>query len=303
MIPDRTDLADLRLFLTIVRRNSFTSAAIELGLSPSAASHAMRRLEEKLGAKLLNRTSRAVMPTDLGAELAKSLADGFNTIDGALHSIKAPGAARFGELRINAFADAAHMVIAPALPEFTRLFPDIRLTVAVEERPIDIVEEGYDAGMRYGHHVPEDMVAVPLTGPHRWVVVAAPSYLAANGSPETPEDLKDHTCIQLQLGDNSHYSWELRDGETERAWRVPGHITIKDTATTISAAKAGLGLAYLLEARISSELAAGELTIVLEDYAAAGDPLHIYYASRRHAHPGLRALTNIIRRNNNLSKI
>ena len=303
MLPDRANLADLRLFLTIVRRQSFTSAAIELGVTPSAASHAMRRLEEKLGAKLLNRTSRAVKPTDLGKALAKSLADGFDTIDGAVHSIQTPGAAAFGELRINAFADAAHMLIAPALPEFARRFPEIRLTVAVEERPIDIIEEGYDAGIRYGHHVPEDMVAVPLTGAHRWVVVAAPTYLDANNAPQTPDDLKNHTCLQLQLGDNSNYAWELRDGDTERAWRVPGNITVKDTATTISAAKAGLGLAYLLEARISQELAEGSLKIVLDDYAASGDPLHIYYGSRRHNHPGLRALTNIIRRNNQLSQI
>ena len=303
MLPDRANLADLRLFLTIVRRQSFTSAAIELGVTPSAASHAMRRLEEKLGAKLLNRTSRAVKPTDLGKALAKSLADGFDTIDGAVHSIQTPGAAAFGELRINAFADAAHMLIAPALPEFARRFPEIRLTVAVEERPIDIIEEGYDAGIRYGHHVPEDMVAVPLTGAHRWVVVAAPTYLDANNAPQTPDDLKNHTCLQLQLGDNSNYAWELRDGDTERAWRVPGNITVKDTATTISAAKAGLGLAYLLEARIAQELAEGSLKIVLDDYAASGDPLHIYYGSRRHNHPGLRALTNIIRRNNQLSQI
>lgn len=300
---DRTNLADLKLFLTIVRRQSFTSAAIELGVTTSAASHAMRRLEEKLGAKLLNRTSRAVMPTDLGVDLAKRLAGGFDTIDDALHSIEAPGAARFGELRINAFADAAHLLLAPALPAFVERFPDVRLTIAVEERPIDIIAEGYDAGIRYGHHVPEDMVAVPLTGPHRWVVVAAPSYLQKYGAPQSPSNLKDHTCLQLQLGDNSNYSWELQEKDGERAWRVPGNITIKDTATTISAAKAGLGLAYVLEARITKELAEGTLKIVLDDYASLGEPLHIYYGSRRHNHPGLRALTNIIRQSNELAPI
>lgn len=302
-ISDRMSLADLRLFLTIVRRKSFTSAAIELGVTPSAASHAMRRLEAKLGAKLLNRTSRAVMPTDLGKDLAENLAGGFDQIDGALHAVQAPGTARFGELRINAFADAAHLLLSPALPEFVQQLPDVRLSIAVEERPIDIVEEGYDAGIRYGHHVPEDMVAVPLTGPLRWVVVASPSYIEERGEPQSPSELKDHTCIQLQLGDNSNYSWELREGESERAWRVPGNITIKDTATTISAAKAGLGLAYLLEARIAKELADGSLEIVLEDFAADDDPLHMYYGSRRHNHPGLRALTNIVRKSNKLPPI
>ena len=302
-MSDRTNLADLRLFLTIVRRQSFTSAAIELGITPSAASHAVRRLEQKLGIKLLNRTSRAVRPTDIGQELANSLTAGFDAIDEALQSAQAPGVARFGELRINAFADAAQLVLAPALPEFARRFPDIRLSLSVEERPIDIVAEGYDAGIRYGHHVPEDMIAVALTGPQRWVVVAAPSYIAARGVPQTPSELTDHTCLQLLLGDDSNYQWELRDGERERAWRVPGNITIKDTATTIAAAKSGLGLAYILEARIEQELKEGSLQIVLEDYASAEDPLHIYYASRRHNHPGLRALTNIMRRNHNLSSI
>ena len=300
---DRTNLADLRLFLTIVRRQSFTSAAIELGITPSAASHAIRRLEEKLGVKVLNRTSRAVMPTAIGQELAKSLAGGFDAIDEALHSVAAPGAARFGELRINAFADAAHLLLAPALPEFADKFPEVRLTLTVEERPIDIVAAGFDAGMRYGHHVPEDMVAVPLTGPQRWIVVAAPGYIARRGTPQTPEDLDRHTCIQLLLGDDSNYAWELRDGGSEKAWRVPGNITVKDTPTTITAAKSGIGLAYLLESRVQQELAKGSLQIVLQDYAADGEPFHIYYASRRHNHPGLRALTNIIRRHNGLPSI
>ncbi|MCI5039360.1 LysR family transcriptional regulator [Cognatishimia sp. D5M38] len=301
--PNQTNFSDLKLFLTIARRHSFTSAAIECGITPSAASHAIRRLEEKLGVELLNRTSRSVMPTDLGAELARSLAGGFDKIDEALNSIGAPGAARFGELRINTFADAAHLLLSPALPEFAKRFPDIRLTVAVEERPIDIVAEGYDAGVRYGHHVPEDMVAVALTGPHRWVVVAAPHYLETHGPPQRPEDLQDHVCIQLQLGDSSSYAWELHDGDGDRAWQVPGNITIKDTATTISAAKAGVGLAYLLEARIKDELADGSLKIVLDSYASSGEPLHIYYGSRRHNHPGLRALTNIVRQQNGLGSI
>ena len=300
---ERTNLADLKLFLTITRRQSFTAAAIEHGVTTSAASHAMRRLEDQLGTKLLNRTSRAVVPTDLGLDLAKRIAEGFETIDAALHGIDAPGAARFGELRINAFADAAHLLLAPALPAFAQRFPDVRLTLAIDERPIDIVAQGYDAGIRYGHHVPEDMVAVRLTGPHRWVVVAAPSYLQKYGAPQTPAQLKDHRCLQLQLGDGSNYAWELMENGKERAHRVPGTLTIKDTATTISAAKAGVGLAYLLEARIAAELADGSLEIVLDEYAAQGDPLHIYYGSRRHNHPGLTALTNIIREKNRLPPI
>jgi DNA-binding transcriptional LysR family regulator len=298
---DRVELADLRVFLTIMRTRSFKAAAIQLGLTPSAASHAMRRLEERLGATLLNRTSRAVAPTDRGLALATRLQEGFDTIGNALAEIDAPGAGRFGALRINVFADAAHLLIAPALPELARLCPDVKLTVVVEDRPIDIVAEGYDAGIRYGDYVPEDMIAVALSGPQRWVVAGAPAYLAQHGEPLTLDDLARHHCLQLLLGDNSTYRWELNSNapgqaKTKRAFSVPGLITINDTAATIAAARAGVGLAYVLESRIAAELADGSLRVVLDHHAADGEPFHMYYSSRRHKHPALRTLIDIIRR-------
>lgn len=308
---DRIELADLRVFLTIMRTRSFKAAAIQLGLTPSAASHAMRRLEERLGAKLLNRSSRAVAPTDTGLALAARLEEGFDTIGHALAEIDAPGAGRFGELRINVFADAAHLMIAPALPEFARLCPHVKLTVVVEDRPIDIVAGGYDAGIRYGDYVPEDMIAVPLSGPQRWVVAGSPDYLARHGVPRRLEDLAQHSCLQLLLGDNSSYRWELSSGvngssahkPAKRGIRVPGLITINDTATTITAAKAGVGLGYLLESRIAAELAEGSLRVVLDEFAARGEPFHMYYSSRRHNHPALRTLVDIIRRQQSLGEL
>lgn len=307
---DRIELADLRVFLTIMRTRSFKAAAIQLGLTPSAASHAMRRLEERLGAKLLNRSSRAVAPTDTGLALAARLEEGFDTIGHALAEIDAPGAGRFGELRINVFADAAHLMIAPALPEFARLCPHVKLTVVVEDRPIDIVAGGYDAGIRYGDYVPEDMIAVPLSGPQRWVVAGSPDYLARHGVPLRLEDLAQHSCLQLLLGDNSSYRWELSSGASgsaqkpaKRGIRVPGLITINDTATTITAAKAGVGLGYLLESRIALELAEGSLSVVLDEFAARGEPFHMYYSSRRHNHPALRTLVDIIRRQQSLGEL
>lgn len=301
-IFDRIQLADLRVFLAIMRTRSFKSAAIQLGLTPSAASHAMRRLEERLGAKLLNRTSRAVAPTDTGLALAARLEDGFDMIGQALAGIDAPGSGRFGALRINVFADAAHLLIAPALPAFARQCPDVKLTVVVEDRPIDIVAEGYDAGIRYGDYVPEDMIAVALSGPQRWVVAGAPVYLARRGVPQQLEDLAGHSCLQLLLGDNSTYRWELNGSAAgagadrgKRGISVPGLITINNTAATISAAKAGVGLAYVLESRIADELADGTLRVVLDAHAAEGEPFHMYYSSRRHQHPALRTLIGIIR--------
>lgn len=300
---DRTDLGDLNIFMTIVRRKSFTTAAIELGLTQSATSHAMRRLEARLGAKLLNRTSRAVSPTELGLKLSARLTEGFDLIGFALQEVAVPGIARLGELRLNVFRDAAHLLINPALPEFARQCPDVRLTIVVDDRPIDIVAEGYDAGMRYGSHVPEDMIAVPLTGPQRWVVAGSPAYLKKHGVPATPSDLQKHKCLQLLLGDNAAFRWELGSGDAEVKMRVPGHITINDTATTIAAAAAGLGLGYVLEARISNEIRQESLQVVLADYASEGGAFHMYYGSRRHNHPALRTMVDIIRTQNGLSKL
>jgi len=307
-IFDRIELADLRVFLTIMRTRSFKAAAIQLGVTPSAASHAMRRLEERLGAKLLNRSSRAVAPTDTGLALAGRLEDGFDLIGNALAGIDAPGSGRFGALRLNVFADAADLLIAPALPAFARQCPDVKLTVVVEDRPIDIVAEGYDAGIRYGDYVPEDMIAVALSGPQRWVVAGSPDYLARRGAPLRLDDLAGHSCLQLLLGDNSTYRWELNsigaDGAVvKRGIPVPGLITINNTAATISAAKAGVGLAYVLESRIAAELADGSLRIVLDAHAAAGEAFHMYYGSRRHQHPALRTLIDIIRTQQTLAPL
>ncbi|TAL95048.1 MAG: LysR family transcriptional regulator [Paraburkholderia sp.] len=300
---DRIDFADLKLFLAIVRCRSFRLTAIELGQTPSAVSHAIRRLEDRLGAKLLNRTSRSVSPTDVGFDLAARLEDGFNQIGSALESFEAPGTGRLGSIRLNIFADAAHLLVAPALPEFVRVCPEVQLAVVVDNRPIDIVAEGYDAGIRYGHHVPEDMIAVPLTGPQRWVMVASPAYLNKHGTPHHLRELASHNCLQLLLGDNSSYRWEVNVlGETTPL-RVPGSITINDTATTISACKAGMGIAYLLEARIADELERHDLQVVLEEHACAEDPFHIYYGSRRYNHPALLSLINIIRKQQSLPKI
>lgn len=300
---DRVDLPDLRVFSTIVRAGNFKAAAVQLGLTPSAVSHAMRRLEERLGAKLLNRSSRSVTPTEPGRELAQRLDDGFDRIRLALAHLDAPGSGRYGELRINVFADAAHLLVAPAIPEFARVCPEVRLTVVVEDRPIDIVAEGYDAGIRYGSHVPQDMVAVPLSGPQRWVVVGAPGYLKRHGEPLHPDALSEHVCLQLLLGDQAAYRWELGRGRSRVDLRVPGLVTINDTATTIAAAQAGVGLAYLLEQRVAAELEQGTLRVVLGDFAAKGAPFHIYYSGRRHNHPALRTLINIVRVQQGLSKL
>ncbi|OWY36835.1 LysR family transcriptional regulator [Herbaspirillum aquaticum] len=300
---DHIEFSELRIFVTILRTGSFKAAAIQLGLTPSATSHAMKRLEERLSTQLLYRSSRAISPTAAGSELAARLEEGFEQIAQALGQLESSAEGSLGELRINVFADAAHLLIEPAIPEFVRLCPKVKLTIVVDDKPIDIVSEGYDAGIRYGHYVPEGMVTAPLTRAHRWVAAASPAYLDRHGRPLTLEDLQQHTCLQLLLGDNSSYQWEFGRGKHRQRIRVPGLVTINNTAATIAAAKAGVGIAYLLEGRISKEIDEGSLEAILEEWAAPSEPFHMYYSSRRHAHPALRKLIDIIRVQHGLSRL
>ncbi|MBF3345116.1 LysR family transcriptional regulator, partial [Pseudomonas aeruginosa] len=173
----RSELADLNVFMTIVRRRSFRHSAQELGVSTSALSHSMRNLEARLGVKLLNRTSRSVVPTDAGSALAAKLEDGFQVIGEALGELDAYRTSPVGRLRLNVPRDASRLLLGPVLRRFTEAYPDLQLELSVEDRMVDIVADGYDAGIRYGGTVPQDMVAVPLTGELRWVVAASPDYL------------------------------------------------------------------------------------------------------------------------------
>jgi DNA-binding transcriptional LysR family regulator len=292
---DRAELADLNVFLAICRRRSFRQAAAELGVTPSALSHAMRNLETRLGVKLLNRTSRSVAPSAAGAALAEQLEQGFAQITLALDAMERFRAAPKGRLRLNVPRDAARLLVNPVLPDFFAAYPEVALEVTVEDRMVDIVAEGYDAGIRYGDTVPGDMIAMPLTGPLRWVVVGSPAYLARRGRPQTPDDLLRHDCMRIRLGNNSLYKWELGDGGQAVEVDVPGPLTVSETDTAVEAALNGVGLAYCLEARVRRELDEGRLEIVLPQWAVNGVPLSMYYPSRRQTHPGLRQLIEMLR--------
>lgn len=291
----RSELPDLAAFSVVVRRRSFKAAAIELGITTSALSHAIRRLEERLGTKLLNRTSRSVAPTEAGLRFAQRLDTGFHEIGSALSQIDTEQSGGFGALRLNIPADASRVLVSPVLRTFRMRFPEMRLTVVVDDRPVDIVAEGFDAGIRYGDTVPEDMIAVALTGPLEWVVVGAPAYLDERGRPSVPADLERHICIRLLLGDNSPFRWELGNGPAMVRIDVPGNCTINDTQTTIDAAVDGLGLVYVLQRRVVEEVREGKLEIVMPEWSSNGAGFHMYYPSRRQNHPALRHLIELIR--------
>ncbi len=291
----RSELPDLAAFSIVVRRRSFKAAAIELGITASALSHAIRRLEERLGTKLLNRTSRSVAPTPAGLRFAARLEAGFDEIGSALSEMEDGHTGAFGELRLNIPADASRLLVSPVLPGFLKLLPDMRFTVVVENRPVDMVAEGFDAGIRYGDTVPEDMIAVALTEPLEWVIVGSPTYLDRHGRPKKPHDLMQHSCLRLRLGDNSAFRWELGNGDAMIRIDVPGNCTISDTQSTIDAAADGLGLGYVLKRRADAELREGRLEIVLPQWSSTGAGFHMYYPSRRQNHPALRHLIELIR--------
>ena len=291
----RSELPELHIFVTILRRRSFRRAGIELGLTASALSHAMKKLEDRIGVRLLHRTARSVTPTAVGERLALRLEQGFTTIGEALGEVESYRQNPSGELRLNAPRDAARLLIAPVLPEFSAAFPQVRLSLTVEDRPVDIVAEGYDAGLRYAGSVPEDMVAMPLTQPLRWVVAGAPAYLDRRGRPEHPGGLADHACIGVRLGDGSPFKWELGDGEAMVRLDVHGPLGVNETETTVQAAIDGLGLAYLLERRALQEVSLGRLEIVMPAWASTGPCFCAYYPSRKQTPPGLRQIIDMIR--------
>ncbi|MEH2513169.1 DNA-binding transcriptional LysR family regulator [Nitrobacteraceae bacterium AZCC 1564] len=292
---DRAILSDLNVFQTIARRGSMAQAAIELGVSTSALSHRLRKLETQLGVKLFNRTSRSIRPTEAGASLAAQLNSGFQTISDALTTLERHRHSPVGRLRLNVLRDAARLVLGPVLSRYLGNFPEMHLDVTVDDRIVDIVADGFDAGMRYGDRVPRDMVGVALTRPPQWVIVASPALITRHGRPKKPDDLLNLPCVQMRVGDNSNYPWELGNGKAMMRLNVRGPLTANETEHAVDAALRGVGFVYCLERRVTAELASGALEVVLPDWASEGPPFMIYYPSRRQAPPGLRQLIDIIR--------
>lgn len=291
----RADLADLNAFLVIERLRSFTKAAMELGISTSALSHAMRNLEARLGVRLLNRTSRTVSPTDAGVNLAKRLQVGFEEISGALEDVNQHRDRPVGRLRINVLSDSARLVLVKVLPRFLETYPDVSVEVAVDDRMIDIVESGFDAGIRFGGTIKEDFIAVRIGGSLRWVAVAAPRYLNRTGRIAIPEDLKNHNCIQLRTGSGTIYRWDFEKDGDHRVVEVPGQLCVNESALGIDMALAGQGIMYCLEERITAHVKRGELQYVLPDWTPMEAPFHLYYPGHRQMPPGLRELVDMLR--------
>lgn len=291
----RNQLSDLTVFLLVVRLKSFRKAADQLDVTVSAVSHRVKALEARLGVRLLNRTSRSVAPTAAGLALAGRVSAGLDQIALGLEEVQQQAGSTAGSIRINVLRDCVPLLLNPVLPRFAEKYPQIELEVAVDDQFLDVTAEGFDAGIRYAGTIPEDMVAVMLTPPLRWIAVAAPAYFSRRGRPQVPADLAAHACIRLRTGRGQLYHWEFERGEETHEIDVPGTLISGATDLAVGAALGGVGIAYCLEAIAEPHLAAGRLERALPGWASIGPPLAMYYSSRRQVPAGLQALIRTIR--------
>lgn len=288
-------LNDLHVFATVARLRSFRQAARVLGVSPSALSHTLRGLEGRLGVRLLNRTTRSVAPTEAGQRLLARLGPALQEIDGALEEINAFRDSPVGTLRINAIRAAAEYVLLPLAARYLAENPGMRLEIVADNRLVDIVAEGFDAGVRFGERLAQDMIAVPLGPAQRFVVVASPAYLAAHGRPRHPFDLAGHRCIRLRLANGALYRWQFSQAGEALEIEVDGRLDLGDMPLMIRAAEDSVGLAYVYEQAAAAGIATGRLVTVLDDWRPPEPGFFLYYPSRRLVPAGLRAFIDLLR--------
>ena len=293
---NREDWGSLAAFAVVAEERSFTRAAARLGVSPSALSHTMRRLEERLRIQILARSTRSVSTTEAGERLLARLRPAIDEISGAVEDLGRLLGRPSGLVRITASRTAARMVIAPALPRFIERYPEIVVEVLIEPGLTDIVARRFDAGIRLGESLEKDVVAVPVTGPLRMAVVGAPQYFASHAKPSTPQDLRQHRCINFRLPSaGTNYKWEFERGHRKMEVGVDGPLTFDDEGMILDAALAGLGLAYLVDDQVASFLRAGALSRVLEDWCPPFAGFFLYYPGRRQVSPALAAFIEAVR--------
>jgi DNA-binding transcriptional LysR family regulator len=283
------DLRDLAAFAAVARTRNFRRAAAEQQVSASALSQRLRDLEERLGVRLLHRTTRSVALTEAGEMLLERIGPALRDVGAALDQIRGLRAVPSGRLRINAPAPAVELVLAPMVAPFLAAYPLIDLEVVAQTRLIDIVAEGFDAGIRYGEHLAQDMVAVPLGPPQHYAAVATPDYWARHGTPLQPHDLLAHRCIATRYESGVIPDWEFeKAGRTVRI-TPRGPLRVNSIALALRAARDGLGVLLIFRDYVEDDLAAGRLVGVLTDWCEPFPGPFLYYPSRRQPPPALRA--------------
>jgi DNA-binding transcriptional LysR family regulator len=295
MQMSRADLADFAYFLAIAKCGSFRKAAVTMGVTTSALSHAITALEGRRGVRLLNRTTRSVTLTAAGEELQAMIEGPMQAIDTAAANLDRYRDAPAGRVRINVMEDAVGLLLEPVMPIFVERYPEVAIDISVTNRMIDVVGSGFDAGIRYGGTVPEDMIAQRLSPDMRWIAAASPEYLERFGSPAEPQDLRDHRCVGIRTGNDQLYQWEFERGAEETSVATPGPLTVDSSHAVVAFGLCGAGIIYATEPILRSYLDSGALRQVLGDWVTAGEGFHVYYSGRRHVPTALRLLIDLIR--------
>ena len=291
----RGSLADLTTFIAVADSLSFRVAASHLGVTASALSHSMRQLEERIGTRLLNRTTRSVSLTDAGVRLLERLRPAVDQITDALEDLNQERGRPVGRLRIYVTNMAAMAVIAPIWKRYLSTYPEVNLEVEVGEPTIDIVAKGFDAGIGPQNRTAIDMIAVRVTGPIKIALVGAPSYFAQRKPPRTPDDLSRHSCVQYRRGPDGHiFDWIFERNGKSRAISVNGRVIVNNSELALRAALDGLGVAYTPEAQADPFVRSGQLVRVLEDWSPALQGLFLYHSSHRRVPAALRALIDMM---------
>lgn len=292
----RQDISDLIALRAVARERSFTRAAARIGVSTSALSHTIRALEERLGIRLLTRTTRSVAPTEAGERLLGAIGPHVDGIEAELAALSALRGKPAGLIRITTGIHAAETIIQPALARLLPGYPDIQVEVSVQSGFIDIVSERFDAGVRHGETVARDMVAVRIGPDARMAVVASPAYFSARKPPRTPHDLSGHNCINLRFPTHGGlYAWEFEKSGRALTVRVEGQLIVNEIALALQAARSGMGLAYLPEDQVRPDIAAGRLVRVLDAWCPPFSGYHLYYPSRRQQSPAFALLVEALR--------
>jgi DNA-binding transcriptional LysR family regulator len=293
---DREDWGSLAAFAVVAEERSFTRAAARLGVSPSALSHTVRRLEERMRIQLLARSTRNVSTTEAGERLLARLGPAIEEIANAVEDLGRLLDRPAGHVRITASRSAARMVVTPILPKFTQAYPEIVLEVLIDPGLTNIVAQRFDAGIRLGESLEKDVVAVPVTGSLRMAVVGSPQYFASHPAPSTPHDLSRHRCINFRLPSaGTLYKWEFEQRHRKMEVGVEGPLISGDEGIVTDAALAGVGLAYLIEDQVASLLKTGALSRVLEDWCPPFPGFFLYYPGRRQVSPALATFIDAVR--------
>ncbi|WP_414447393.1 LysR family transcriptional regulator [Burkholderia sp. 22PA0099] len=291
----RAGLSELTAFVAIAEQRSFRAAALSLAVSPSALSHSMRSLEARLGVRLFNRTTRSVALTEAGEQLLRRVGPALSDLENAVDEVATAQNRPAGSVRISASESSTRLLIRHVLPGFLLRYPDIHVEFVTDTRLIDIVGEGFDAGIRVLDDVPRDMIAVRFGPEMRFIAVASPAYLARHPAPERPADLMQHRCIRFRFESGAMYRWDFQSNGKTSSLDVGGPMTLGNINSMIETALAGIGVAWVPENQVAEYLADGQLVALLREWSVAMPGLALYYPANRHPPAPLRLFVQAVR--------